>query len=307
MPRLFSLVALAFASLGAAAAPQAPLVFRAGTDITHLAVTVTDRRGDPVTGLNAGDFEIVEDGRPQPIRHFARATDADASRLHAGVMFDTSGSMKEDLEMARNGAIELLRRLPEPADVTFVEFDADVRVSVFSPADLPRLIERIRAKREEVWRTTLYDAFAVYLSRASGQDGRSVLIAFTDGGDARSATSYGDLIDLVRAAPGVLIYGIGLVYNQSPSVGNENRLRLSRIAEESGGQAFFPYSMSQIGQAYDRVLAELAAQYSLGYVSSNPARDGRWRAVRVRIRNPALEGLRVRTRSGYFAPIDDKR
>ena len=285
-------------SVGAAAAQQ---VFRSEADLTHFGVTVVDKRGTIVSTLTADDFEIIEDGKPQVISQFARGVEGPAPDLHAGIMLDTSESMAADRNLSHSAAIKFLNRLPEAKDLTLVDFDSEIRLGRFSQDDFPRLVERIRNRKVEGM-TALYDAFVIYLERALANSGRSVLVALTDGGDSRSTSSFADVVDGVRASSNVTIYVIGLVENQSSDMRSELRVRLSRIAEESGGQAVFPYSMKQIEAAYDRIASELRSQYSLGYVSSNTRRDGRWRKVKIRIKHPDLKDLRVRTREGYFAP-----
>jgi Ca-activated chloride channel homolog len=295
------LVSLGLIASLVAAHAQRPQVFRAETDLTHFGVTVTDRRGAIVSGLTAGDFEVVEDGRAQTIRFFAQGTDETAPELHAGLMLDTSESMIEDLDLSRTAAIKFLNRLPEARDLTLVDFDSQVRVGRFSQDDFPRLVERIRSRKGEGM-TALYDAFVLYLDGATGNPGRSVLVAFTDGGDSRSTTDFGDVVDMVRASSNVTIYVVGLLEHQSPQTRSEQRLRLTRIADESGGQAIFPISMKEVDAAYDRIVNELRAQYSLGYLSTNTRSDGRWRSVKIKVTRPDLKDARIRTRGGYFAP-----
>ena len=82
----------------------------------------------------------------------------------------------------------------------------------------------------------------------------------------------------------------------------EQRLRLTQLAAESGGEAFFPFQMKQIEEAYDKILMQIRAQYSLGYVSTNTAADGSWRKVEIKVRRPDAKDLRVQSRKGYFAP-----
>ncbi len=207
--------------------------------------------------------------------------------------------------MSRTAAIKFLNRLPDAKDLTLVNFDTEVRVGRFSQDDFPLLVERIRSRKGEGW-TALYDAFALYLAGAADNQGRTVLVAFTDGGDSRSKLDFGDVIEYVRAS-NATIYAVGFLEHQSASLKHEQQIRLSRIAEESGGLAIFPYSMKQIESAYDKILAEIRAQYSLGYISTNAARDGRWRKVKIRVLRPDLKDVRVRTRSGYFAPLSQDR
>jgi VWFA-related protein len=293
--------ALAAACLAVPSAQQPATVFRADADLTHVAVTVTDRRGTPVTTLSADDFEILEDGQLQTIRYFARGSEDSAPDLYAGIMLDSSESMIKDRSMSHGAAIKFLNRLPEARELTLVDFDTEIRIGRFSQDNFPRLVERIRSRQESGW-TALYDAFVVYLGGAWTNPGRSVLVAVTDGGNSRSSASYTDVLSAVRASTNVTIYVVGLVENQSPDVRSESRVRLSRIAEESGGEAIFPYSMKQVEEAYDRIVAGIHGQYSIGYVSSNRSRNGAWRSLKVRLRGPRSKDLRIRSREGYFAP-----
>ena len=116
----------------------------------------------------------------------------------------------------------------------------------------------------------------------------------------------GNTVELLRGSD-VTVYPIGFMQNQPQSVRNTQRLRLAQIAEHSGGEAFFPLAMKDIEAAYDRILTQVRAQYMLGYVSTNTARDGRWRKVEIKVRGPELKGLRVQTRKGYFGPYTSNR
>lgn len=296
---------MVMASLAGLGAQQPRTVFRAQADLAQFGVTVTDRRGAIVTTLAAEDFEIVEDGRPQTIQYFARGIDGSAPDVHAGLMLDTSESMLADRHLSHSAAIRFLNKLPDARDLTLVDFDSEIRVGRFSQDHFPRLVERIRTSKPGGL-TALYDAFVVYLDGSLSNSGRSVLVAVTDGGDSRSSTSFADLVSIVRASAHATIYVVGLIEHQPSETRAEQRVRLTRIAEESGGQAVFPYSLKQIDDAYDRIVSELRGQYSLGYVSTNTQRDGRWRSVKIRIRRSDLKDLKVRTRTGYFAPHDGR-
>lgn len=291
--------ALLLASIDGGSA-QRP-VFRGGADLVSFGATVVDRRGRPVGDLAVDDFTLVEDGRSQRLTLLARGDQVDAPPLHVGLMFDTSGSMGPDIGLARSAAIRFFTRLNEAEDVTLVAFDTEVRVTKYRPADYPRLVERIRSRKPEGL-TALYDALGVYLDGASGGEGRPVLVLYTDGGDTRSAITFADVLKLVRASD-VTIYTVGFLEHLPSRVRVDQRLRLQRLAEETGGTAVFPFSMKDVDAAYDRIAAEIRAQYVLGYVSTNTAADGRWREVEVGVRRP---GVRVRSRSGYFAPYQPR-
>jgi VWFA-related protein len=303
MARLAMLALLLGASLTlhpATSAQQA--TFRAGTELVTFGVTVTDRRGNFLTDLTADDFTIVEDDRPQAVKYFTRGTDlGDGAELHVGLLFDTSGSMGEDISLARTAAIKFLNTLSHARDITLVDFDTEVRMSKYGQQDFPRLVERIRNRKPDGF-TAMYDALGLYLQSAELDDGRKILVLYTDGGDTRSTLSFADTMTLLRASDAT-VYAVGFIENQPGAVRNQQRLRLTQMAQETGGDAFFPISMKQIDGAYDRIVAQIRAQYTLGYVSTNVARDGGWRKVEIAVRRPDLKDVRIQTRKGYFAPF----
>jgi Ca-activated chloride channel family protein len=294
--------AAAVASTAATARPAPQPVFKSGIDLVNVAVTVTDRKGALVGDLTADDFEVVEDGRKQTITYFALGDPAsgEAPEMHLGLLLDVSDSMEEDLPFTKTAAVKFLNALTEAVDVTIVDFDTEVRVARFSQAEFARLIERIRQKKVS-GDTAIYDAVGVYLDGASGQRGRKIMLLYTDGGDTRSSLSFGELLDLLRASDAT-VYVIGALEHQPQSARYPQRTVMERIAEVTGGQAFFPTSVKQLDEIYQKVLAQIRAQYTLGYVSTNPKTDGTWRKVDVRILRKDDRGLRTRGRKGYFAP-----
>ena len=298
---------IVMAALAAGAASLVPAglagqqaTFRAGIDVVNFGVTVADRRGTFITDLNLEDFEILEDGKKQTPTYFARGDQATAAPpLHIGLLFDTSGSMGEDIKLARSAAVRFLNTLTDAVDMTLVDFDTEVRVATYGQKDFPRMVERIRS-RQPAGYTAMYDALGVFLDGAAENEGRTILLLYTDGGDTRSAIALGDVMTLVRASD-VTIYAVGFLEHQSSSARVVQRAQLTRIAETTGGQAFFPTAMKDVEAAYDKVVAQIRAQYSLGYVSTNTAFDGGWRRVQIRLVRPDLEDARIQSRRGYFA------
>jgi Ca-activated chloride channel homolog len=271
-------------------------VFRAGVELTTFGVTVTDRKGNIVTDLSQADFEILEDGKPQSIEYFARGEGESSPAMHLGLMLDASGSMQADMKLAQGAAIKFLNMLPTAEDITLVDFDTQVRITRYPQRDFARLIERIRQRKPQGW-TALYDALGTYLDGAGQQDGRKIMVMYTDGADSRSALSYADTLDLLKASH-VTVYAIGLVDNAG-SARAQLQMTLRQLTETTGGQAFFPTAMKDVEGAYEKVLAEINGQYHLGYVSTNTATDGGWRKVEIKLKR---DGLRLRSRKGYFAP-----
>ena len=301
MRRVATSVVLVLAGVVAAAAQP---VFRSGVDLVRFGVTVLDDDGEPISGLTADDFRVTEEGREQRIVYFSRGLELDSDRipLHLGVLFDVSGSMTVDASFAKTAAIRFLRGLDFAADMTLVEFDTQVRVSRFTQADFPRLVERLRSQRAEGM-TALYDALGVYLDGAFAQDGRKLLLLYTDGADTRSRLRYSELRDLLRASD-VTVHAIGFQARRRTMAQMRARQRVRQIAELTGGRAWFPASQDDLDDVYRRIREELEARYSLGYVATDRTTDGAWRRVTVALREgrPELDDVRIRAREGYFAP-----
>jgi Ca-activated chloride channel family protein len=220
--------------------------------------------------------------------------------MHLGLLLDVSESMGEDIRFTRTAAIKFLNTLVDAVDITVVDFDTEVRAARYGQNEFARLIERIRLQKTNGM-TALYDAIGVYLDGASGQDGRKIMLLYTDGGDTGSSLRLGELIDLLKASD-VTVYAIGELEHQSSFARDRARAILQSISETTGGQAFFPSSVKDLDQMYSKVLAEIRAQYMMGYLSTNDRADGAWRKVELRITRKDGRDLRIRSRKGYFAP-----
>lgn len=272
--------------------------------MVHFGVTVVDRKGSPITGLTPSDFEIYEEGHRQRLEYFARGDAPDsAPPLHLGLLFDTSGSMTEDVQFSRSAAVKFLNAVSQAVDVTLVDFDTEVRVARYGQDDFPRLIERIRSRKPE-GNTALYDAVGVYLHGATEQDGQKILVLYTDGDDTGSSMTFGDCLGLLRLSD-VTLYTIGFLQHQSVSARSRQELHLRQLASTTGGESYFPLSVEQLDKFYAKILEEISARYTLGYLSTDTRTDGAWRSVDIRVVRPDLKGARVRTRAGYYAPAKD--
>jgi len=294
--------AAALVTLAAPALGGAQPVFRTGVDLVNLGVTVVDRKGAPVTDLVAGDFEVREEGKSQKIDIFVRGTDRGESRppLHIGLLFDTSRSMVEDVGFSRSAAIKFLKTVDWAEDITLVDFDTEVRMALYPQSDFARLVERVRSRKAEGY-TALYDAIGVYLDGARLQQGRKVLVIYTDGGDNSSNITFSETLSLLKASD-VTVYSIGFLEHQPGGTLRDQRMQLQQIAEVTGGQFLLPTSIKDLEAAYEKVSREIAAQYTLGYVSSNERADGSWRKIEIKVKRPDPKDVRIRARKGYFGP-----
>jgi Ca-activated chloride channel family protein len=295
----FGVVAAAVAVAGVSSAAIAAQTFQAGVEIVRVPVVVTARHGALVSGLEARDFEVRDGGQARPIVFFAdaaREAASDAVPLHVGLLFDKSESMEDDLDAAAQAAALFVSRMDEAADVTLVAFDTGVRSSRFSPADYPRLFDRLRDRHTGA-ATRLYDALWSYAAGTERRPGLHVLVLFTDGGDSRSTRSLGDVVEVLRRG-NVLVYALGYLEHQGPARLSQQML-LTRIAEQTGGRAFFPGSMKDVRAAYETILGELHGRYTLGIEPLPSDEPGAFHSLAVRVTRPDLEGVRVRARSGY--------
>jgi Ca-activated chloride channel homolog len=307
-----ALALLAALTAAAADAPPRPSpapraspgsVFPVRLEEVHVAISVRDSKGKPVTALTADDFAVAEDGRPQAIQLFARGIDEgqdsaaarEALALDLGLLLDTSSSMLKELKLSQEAASRFLEAIPRARELYTIFFDEDIRVSRYDSENQQGLFDRIHAAKGG-GNTALYDAIAVYLSRVQDGSGRKVLVLFTDGEDTHSALAFTDLVKLVRSGR-VTIYAIAFgMYGGGGSRTLRPRAVLEQLAAMTGGQVFTPRSSRDLSGIYDRILEDLAAQFVVGYVSDNPVRDGRYRKIKVTSKVP---GLTVRHRAGY--------
>jgi Ca-activated chloride channel family protein len=274
--------------------------FRAGVNLVHLPVVVTARDGKLVSTLSVTDFEVLEDGKQQRIEYFAQGAEGNPLPVHLGLLLDSSESMEQDLKTAAGAAVRFVDQFDEAVDVTFVDFDSGVRLGRFEPASYPQLFARIRAGKARGG-TSLYDALGTYLESTLERSGQHVVLMHTDGGDSTSSMTYGRLQELLRLA-NVIVYAVGYLDHQLSNVRIPQQMKVNQITKETGGEAYFPSSPAEMDRVFDKIRAELAARYTLGYASTNTKTDGRYRKVEVRLTRPELKGTKVRTRSGYLAP-----
>src|SRR4029453_14667316 len=130
---------------------------------------------------------------------------------------------------------------------------------------------------------------------------RKVMVLYTDGGDTYSSLSFETLMTLLKASD-VTIYAIGALEQQPLAAQLIQRTLLAKIAEETGGTAFFPGGVKDLNKIYEQARGEIQAQYTIGYVSTNEKTDGTWRKIEIKITCPDSKSLSVRARKGYYAP-----
>ena len=278
--------------------------FRAGVELVSLNVTVTDGTLHYVTDLQSDDFSVFEDGAKQDVTFFNRTH----LPIALSLLVDTSASMESKLPTAQEAAIGFARRL-RPQDLAEV-VDFDSRVVVLqnftnNAADLEQAIRKTSAGGS----TSLYNAVYIALkdlkkvvAKNVDEIRREAIVLLSDGEDTSSLLPFEEVLDLAKRSE-TAIYSIGLRSNEGPSTGTkgfkEAEFVLRQLSQETGGRAFFPGLVADLANVYGQIGDELSSQYTVGYTSRNPRRDGAWRRVVVRVnRSNAV----ARTKQGYFAP-----
>ncbi|MGH9319952.1 MAG: VWA domain-containing protein [Vicinamibacteria bacterium] len=280
--------------------------FRVSVDTVSLAVTILDDEGHLVEGLAQENFQVFEDGVEQTIQFFARGE----LPLRMSILLDTSGSMRQKMEMAQEAAVRFVRSLEPEDEVQVVEFNDRVLTLAEFTTDLDLVEQAIRGT-EPFGATSLYNAVYVSLkdlTRDGGEEelDRRAIVVLSDGNDTKSILGFEDVREQARKG-NVVLYAISLRATESDLAKDKYRnakYELDILAKESGGVSYAPEKIEDLAGVYDEIAHELKSQYSLGYVSTNPVADGAWRHLQVLSREPGTE---VRTRGGYFAPRPPRR
>jgi len=317
----FGLVALCLAGVTAAPSasqqPAQPPVFRGAGEAVHVFVTVTDRDGRLVTTLSQADFEIRDEGKPQPITLF----DNTPQPIRLIVMLDVSGSMEGNLPLLRAGAEQLFTRLRKDDVARVGTFGREVEISptfTNDPAELRRALPTSIAPDAPtpLWRG-LDDALTAFGSEGGA---RPVILVLSDGKDApqfafrQRFVSQAEIIERARRED-VMIYAIGMRSRSRqplpPGIGPGGLQAmvtadlpdpgLAVVAEHTGGGYTEIRFNDDLGAAFAKVADELHSQYLLGFAP--PKRDGKVHEIDVRL---SQKGMKPRARKSYVAPREQK-
>jgi Ca-activated chloride channel homolog len=296
-----------------AAAPAPPRsndiptpVYRTGVDLVALNVVVTDAKQRFVTGLDAADFCVYEDGVQQDVSFFA----ATKVPLDLALLVDTSASMADKMETMQHAARGFLATLREGDRAAIVDIKDNVKMAYplggdFAAAD--RAIETTVARGGTALYNGLYLAIKeMSKQRNSGEVRRQAIAVFSDGEDTASLVGYEDVMELAKQS-GIAVYTITLKSQFSLRQANmtgrryfsQSEFAMRSLAQETGARSFFPVHINELASVYGSIAEELANQYAIGYSSKNPRRDGAFRRVIVRV--VERPDARTRTRSGYQA------
>jgi Ca-activated chloride channel family protein len=274
----------------------------------NLNVSVTDQQGKKVTQLRREDFVILEDGVPQEVVHFA-PVDAPVNLV---LLLDLSGSIGSKLKAMKKAASRFVDSLKENDRIAVAVFTSRFKLVSGFTNDRQRLNDCIDHIKHPGGGTSLYDAeWTTFDLLGEIKEARKAIVVLTDGVDSSflpedeegSKHTFDEL--LTRAVEeDTTIYPI--YFDTEPEMGRhysraayvEARKQLQALAEQTGGAYFLARRIEDLDGVYQQVAAELHALYSVAYAAKDTRKDGRWRAIKLRVN---LEGIKTKTKRGYFA------
>ena len=292
---------------------EAAITIRTSVNEVNVVFTVTDKHGHYVKDLTKSDIRVVDDSKPAvQIKSFVSEANLP---LQVGLLVDASNSIRDRFRFEQESAIEFLNQTIRPkSDVAFVVgFDVTPEVTQDFTDNTEALSRGVRALRPGGG-TAMYDAlyFACrdkLLKRQRNGAARRAIILLSDGDDNQSHVTREEAIEMAQRAE-VIVYAISTNVGQAGD-SSEGRIRthtksgeqgdkvLERIADATGGRAFFPFQVNDVANAFAEIQDELRSQYAISYKPADFRPDGRYRSIEILAQN---KNLRVRSRKGYFAP-----
>ena len=284
--------------------PAAGADFRADSTVVLVNVTITDSHGHPIIGLHKENFRIFEEKTEQSVRYFS----AEDLPISVGLVLDFSRSMASTFPHLQEAVAQFLKTASPDDEFCMIEFRDRAELSVgFTPA--PEDIANRVAFAKPAGHTALLDAVHLGLRQMKeAQNPRKALLVVSDGGDNHSRFTAREVGDLARESD-VQIYTIGIPDRAVRSIGefeaSSGAGLLDEMSEQGGGRYYGIDNVRDLPGIAERIGEELRHQYVLGYVSTNPGRDGKYRRVQVKVlRSPGQPKLSAYWRHGYYAPVD---
>jgi Ca-activated chloride channel family protein len=267
-------------------------------DLINVLFTVTDKRGRLVTDLTKSDVSLAEDNKTQTITNFSRETDLP---LTIALLIDTSTSIRDRFKFEQDAASDFLYRTlrPRKDKALLITFDSAIEL-VQDYTDSPEILAKAIRQVRPGGGTKMLDAiFLACQEKLKAETGRKIIILISDGDDNLSLETVNSALEMAQRSD-VSIFAIstnstGFFNLSAPKT---DKL-LKKLADETGGRAFFPFKAEDLTQSFQEISAELRSQYSLAYRSTNTLRDGNFRSIRIELDR---KNLKVKSRKGYYAP-----
>ena len=277
--------------------PEVEGTLKVSVDLVNVVFAVSEGNNRFVSNLNKEDFLVEEDGKPQTISYFAREV---TLPLTLGLLIDTSPSVEPILEIEQSTAMEFLRAVLRKQDLALVmNFDRSVTLLQDFTSDLRRLEKAIRSVSIGGG-TSVHDAiFLASDEKLKGETGRKAIILISDGGDTTSKLKMKEALEAAQRGD-IIIFAISTPVVGPMMMGGGDSSILKKYSESTGGRAFFPSKAQDFKKCFDAIQEELRSQYVISYTSTNAAKDGSFRSIKINV--PSQKGLKVRAKKGYYAP-----
>ena len=279
-------------------------------------VTVTDKKGNPITGLTRERFQIFEDKQPQAILGFTgEITQLEKLPVYVGVLMDTSSSTAGKLQFEKEAALNFVHTVARlrKDKVAFLTFDHEVNLRQDFTDKLDLLDKAINAVKTPGRQTSLYDAIWIFCNEKMRGVGpaRRALVVITDGDDTYSRATLKDAIDIAQRTETVVFAistkggfsGSAVPGVEAQTVKDSGDKDLVKLCEETGGRAFFTGDMLALERSFSTIAKEIRSQYIATYRPSNDRYDGSYRRIEVKLATDR-DGLKVRAKRGYLAVSD---
>jgi Ca-activated chloride channel family protein len=287
-------------------APKDDDTIKLGRTLVTLDVTVLDPANKPVMDLKQDEFSVTEDKVPQKIEFFSR------EQVPVSLVFaiDTSGSMRPKLDTVVKASGNIVKEGKRGDEMAIIEFKDQPELLEEFTGDVNDVIDTLNglvASRQTAMLDALY--LAADYANKEGKNRRKAVLVVTDGLDNDSFYKFGEVVNHLREID-VQVYLIGFIndldkesglFKKSPKEKAEGLL--NKLAEETGGKAFYPKELSEVHAIAQHISTDLRTQYAIGYYPSNEAKDGTFRSVKVLV-NSGARRLVARSRNGYTAPRD---
>ncbi len=276
------------------------------TDLVSLDVTVVDPTNNPVLNLGKDDFAVFEDKVKQTIDSVNR----EEVPVSFGLVIDTSGSMRSKLQTVSDAAVNLIKQM-RPDDEGFL---AQFKIEPELVQDFTRDRRELEDSLSELYTsggTSLLDAIIATADYANekGKQRRKAIVVITDGLERNSSVKEREVMEAIKEDE-VQVYLVGFIdeeesgglFGKSPA--KKAKELLNRLAEDSGGRAFFPKDLSEMPAVAAQIAKDLRTQYVVSYYPSNEKLDGSFRQVKVVVTPKDNRRVIARTRQGYYAKGD---
>jgi Ca-activated chloride channel homolog len=275
---------------------------RVETQLVLINVTVTDPMNRFVTGLEKEHFKLTEEKVEQTITQFS----SEDAPLSVGLVFDASGSMGSKLSKSRQAAAQLFKTANPEDEFFLVQFNNRPELTVGFTTNTEEIQNRLTFTQAK-GRTALLDGVYMAMNHMKkARNPRKAIIILSDGGDNSSRYTESEVKNLVREAD-VQVYAIGIFepisgrHRTAEEMGGPGLL--TELAESTGGRHFPVENLNELPDVAAKIGIELRNQYVLGYTPINTTKDGKYRRVQVKLKQPrGLPPLKAFFRTGYYAP-----